>query len=191
MPCSRGRRRWATSCRRSFRTPTLAKRGKNGGYIQSQLEERFRIKLIDRSSIARSSFNRLAALTHRPSTWLMTLSGRTQTHTVMSDAASDTMKKFGVIWVVGFGRSRFFSIVYVPDGAAKVKVRHWFGNLKLNHQLRNLLKSSIHDSFRNAELELISPFTIHESPTAKWKEYFRLWTIPFYQNTRFTFLLLK
>ena len=32
-----------------------------------------------------------------PSTWLMTLSGSTHTHTVMSEAASDTMKKLGVI----------------------------------------------------------------------------------------------
>ena len=36
-------------------------------------------------------------ITRLPRTWLMTLSGRTQTHTAMSDAAKDTMKKFGVI----------------------------------------------------------------------------------------------
>ena len=36
-------------------------------------------------------------LTDLPRTWLMTLRGRTQTHTAMSDAAKDTMKKLGVI----------------------------------------------------------------------------------------------
>ena len=66
-------------------------------YLSSAIAHRLRMEAVQQ----RTSKVSHVLQTKLPNTWLMTLSGstHTHTHTVMSEAARDTMKKLGVICV--------------------------------------------------------------------------------------------